>query len=1370
MHFRIPQALDGFVAAAVAGHVVSKLDFARASAKTGLHSLQPHLRLQQAKSQGHPDRQLDWSKDCCAEAYSMLCTVSEAGWPSRTLLLLMARFLSKVGAAVIQKATNGRTVTVAEGGNPSAPGGQPVEVSLALTIFFGCQMLQHTEDTAPVLQQWLSSPAKGTAAMKKVRGDVAQQWLEVKASALQDLLAYQEAVVGGCLSPAADRRNAGKLIWSTVVELAANDWQPPHGKGNKGQQQNVQAAITEAAEAAVSMLAAVADYATTDAHAASHAVAKKQKDQAADHAHQQAAAMTVLLEYASKEKEHQMVMLELFFCKVATHAAFSDSINARKLAVELADRQMTIRSHKGALFDAALLLLKAGKSLPDDKDANIRVKAVGIMGSTAADTRLRSHHSHAELVVLLTHRIQQDVAMLGLPFAPYFISRSSVQNAQNAANKVLHKLPALVTGAATEADAVTSSFVHKLLAMDLDTSTHAQLLQAWLPACGTPSLQAWQSFLGTCSTSQVNRMAGIMASARHECCTLLQQSYQQLYNLLGAVEEEERTVTITPEQACSIAAALKVIYVLGGVSQKAQDVPGELALLLDILDLVLHHSATLKDAEVHDQTKLISIKTAASTCDHARRHSMDIADMDIINDTASAAKGAQTANLTDCMLWGLHAVNAAAKMACVHKSQACSKMLNKYVLERMVLFSKDWLLVTGQVAVEVLYSLPKPQQATVRALKQLETALLLVLPDESANMVLPSESAHTAFTTSEFSAATHAEETATQRLTVSFLMLLGRMADNYHLEKAAFLKQLLESHGALAGPDADEAAPHSPVSPGVTQTAKRPKTGMSPHAESIADALSTADEAAALCRMNGASETAEGFDYMQAGKESSQAAALAQEYMDKLLDESAPASYLPMLASLAKTTSLPVAIRVAAVRSLGQLSVLSEDLSLQCSPLISSILSTMQKSATDQLKPGALMRRAPDGLEGQEGQKSHQRGGTGQLSSQADPTQRTADPSEGPTGTSAVLADASKGPTECLQGPSDTSQKPSAPSQTDADKVSQLEPASGQNSQMTINRHAPSINRQAPLADADAAVAKKATADISTELMLLDNAPLASEAVEAAAPVHAESVLLEAIQVATIMVDTYPNAHDELVSALANGLRQALGGSGGVAPTAITTAPAVAVASLILHERFKWGQTIGLLGEAVASDNPQVLVEELMTNADMRADAVISPALQNVLLMLSASEAHGLAAGADLLQHLVPSQKHLTMLHRHVQDNTDTLQHCSEQVVAHLVDFVSNFAGPVQATSEGPSKTDAGSKRASKAVQSALLTALQALRPNNTMQKGRKAKRKVVQEQESEHTGQSREELQLYKQAVAKMKEISEMPKVGRITDLFKES
>ena len=156
-----------------------------------------------------------------------------------------------------------------------------------------------------------------------------------------------------------------------------------------------------------------------------------------------------------------------------------------------------------------------------------------------------------------------------------------------------------------------------------------------------------------------------------------------------------------------------VIYVLGGISQKAHDVPGELALLLDILDLALHHSATCKDAEVHNQAQLISIKTAASTSDHAPEHSiniadhdMDIADMDTAKDTASAAKGAQMPALADCVLWGLHAVKEAARMVCVHKSQACSKMLSEYVLERMVLFSKDWPLGSGQVAVEVRLTMP----------------------------------------------------------------------------------------------------------------------------------------------------------------------------------------------------------------------------------------------------------------------------------------------------------------------------------------------------------------------------------------------------------------------------------------------------------------------------------------------------------------------------------------------------------------------------------------------------------------------------------------------------------------------------------------
>ena len=63
----------------------------------------------------------------------------------------------------------------------------------------------------------------------------------------------------------------------------------------------------------------------------------------------------------------------------------------------------------------------------------------------------------------------------------------------------------------------------------------------------------------------------------------------------------------------------------------------------------------------------------------------------------------------------------------------------------------------------------------------------------------------------------------------------------------------------------------------------------------------------------------------------------------------------------------------------------------------------------------------------------------------------------------------------------------------------------------------------------------------------------------------------------------------------------------------------------------------------------QVLVAELMTDSDLRADGLVSQALQSCLLMLSASETEGLIAAADLLQHLMPSQKHLVMLQRHMQ-------------------------------------------------------------------------------------------------------------------------
>lgn len=44
-----------------------------------------------------------------------------------------------------------------------------------------------------------------------------------------------------------------------------------------------------------------------------------------------------------------------------------------------------------------------------DKDANVRVKAVATTGSAAAGTSLCSQDNHAELLVLLTHRLLQSI-------------------------------------------------------------------------------------------------------------------------------------------------------------------------------------------------------------------------------------------------------------------------------------------------------------------------------------------------------------------------------------------------------------------------------------------------------------------------------------------------------------------------------------------------------------------------------------------------------------------------------------------------------------------------------------------------------------------------------------------------------------------------------------------------------------------------------------------------------------------------------------------------------------------------------------------------------------------------------------------------
>ena len=59
---------------------------------------------------------------------------------------------------------------------------------------------------------------------------------------------------------------------------------------------------------------------------------------------------------------------------------------------------------------------------------------------------------------------------------------------------------------------------------------------------------------------------------------------------------------------------------------------------------------------------------------------------------------------------------------------------------------------------------------------------------------------------------------------------------------------------------------------------------------------------------------------------------------------------------------------------------------------------------------------------------------------------------------------------------------------------------------------------------------------------------------------------------------------------------------------------------------------------------------ELMTAQDSRAEGLVGPVLQACLAKLAANaEADDLAAATGFLQHLVPSQKHLTALQHYVQ-------------------------------------------------------------------------------------------------------------------------
>lgn len=60
----------------------------------------------------------------------------------------------------------------------------------------------------------------------------------------------------------------------------------------------------------------------------------------------------------------------------------------------------------------------------------------------------------------------------------------------------------------------------------------------------------------------------------------------------------------------------------------------------------------------------------------------------------------------------------------------------------------------------------------------------------------------------------------------------------------------------------------------------------------------------------------------------------------------------------------------------------------------------------------------------------------------------------------------------------------------------------------------------------------------------------------------------------------------------------------------------------------------------------QVLVAQLMTPQDVKADALVTSAMQSSLTMLEAGSSEQCEASVELLQHLIPLHKHLTLLQR----------------------------------------------------------------------------------------------------------------------------
>ena len=134
---------------------------------------------------------------------------------------------------------------------------------------------------------------------------------------------------------------------------------------------------------------------------------------------------------------------------------------------------------------------------------------------------------------------------------------------------------------------------------------------------------------------------------------------------------------------------------MGATSQRPQDRAGEVALVLDILDLVLH-SAAVATSRSPDSPQMILDDPSSAGSDQQQPSDPPDCSPEL---SKAAQPASQTNNYADSLLWGLRALEAMARQGSL--TQPCPQMLTEYILERIVMLSRNWPLEVGQAAAQV---------------------------------------------------------------------------------------------------------------------------------------------------------------------------------------------------------------------------------------------------------------------------------------------------------------------------------------------------------------------------------------------------------------------------------------------------------------------------------------------------------------------------------------------------------------------------------------------------------------------------------------------------------------------------------------------